>query len=155
MHYFFFILVTHFLLRGYAAGGLQHRPPPQTLSWSARHLRWLRHSHILNLTLISDHNLAALLTCQLCSRVVFIHVRRCEEWRRLPAYYSRKHHLAIRVAAVKNMCRHLFTSEEFIVLSVKYVNYQVHAMETIFLTLNMTGSYVISSFITKITPTSA
>ena len=33
---------------------------PQTPSWSARHLRWLRHSHIQNLTLISDHNLAAL-----------------------------------------------------------------------------------------------
>ena len=29
-------------------------------SWSARHLRSLRHSHIQNLTLISDHSLAAL-----------------------------------------------------------------------------------------------
>ena len=33
---------------------------PQTPSWSARQLRGLRHSHIQNLTRISDHSLAAL-----------------------------------------------------------------------------------------------
>ena len=58
----FFLHFTH----NFFAPGLRPVPgwgaysAPQTPSWSARHLRWLRHSHIQNLTLISDHNLAAL-----------------------------------------------------------------------------------------------
>ena len=58
----FFLHFTH----NFFAPGLRPLPrwgaysAPQTPSWSARHLRWLRHSHIQSLTLISDHNLAAL-----------------------------------------------------------------------------------------------
>ena len=62
--------ILHFTHIFFAPG---HRPVPrwgayntaQTPSWSARHLRWLRHSHIQNITLISDHSLAALhLSCR-------------------------------------------------------------------------------------------
>ena len=58
----FFLHFTHIFFCSVAPlrtplGRLQR---PSDRSWSARHLRWLRHSHIQNITLISDHSLAVL-----------------------------------------------------------------------------------------------